>query len=243
MYSVVLMMAMTGGADVPAGLFGHGDCHGSYYSDCSGSCTGYYTTSSWSCHGGYSCHGSSYGHSWSGHGGHSCHGSCYGNSWSCHGGYSCYGSAYYEGYSCNGCCGGGFFHGHRHHRSYDNCCQPVCDSCNSGWSCVGSPVAPAAPVVKPDDKKTSEITAPATIVVSLPADAKLTIDDATTVSTSTRRVFVSPELPAGREFTYTLKAEYTKNGKPVLVTRDVAVRAGAEVAVTIEEGLAGIASR
>jgi uncharacterized protein (TIGR03000 family) len=84
--------------------------------------------------------------------------------------------------------------------------------------------------------------APATLVVTLPAEAKLLIDDAATTSTSSRRVFVSPSLPAGREFTYSLKAEFTKNGKPVVVNKEVTVRAGAEINVSIDE-LAGVASR
>ena len=56
-------------------------------------------------------------------------------------------------------------------------------------------------------------------------------------------MFVSPTLPAGREFTYSLKAEFTKNGKPVVVSKEVTVSAGAEIAVTMEEGLASVASR
>jgi uncharacterized protein (TIGR03000 family) len=94
-------------------------------------------------------------------------------------------------------------------------------------------------------EKTGELNsaAPATLVVNVPADAKLLVDDAATVSTSTRRVFVSPALPAGREYTYTLKAEFTKNGKAVVVTKDVNVTAGAEISVTLEDGLAGVVSR
>jgi uncharacterized protein (TIGR03000 family) len=102
---------------------------------------------------------------------------------------------------------------------------------------------------KPEDKKPvsgkegAQSAAPATIIVSLPADAKLFVDDAATVSTSSRRSFVSPTLPVGREFSYTLKAQYTKDGKPVVVTKDVAVRAGAEIEVTMDANLAGVASR
>ena len=79
--------------------------------------------------------------------------------------------------------------------------------------------------------------------MTVPADAKLLIDDAATVSKSARRVFVSPTLPAGREFTYSLKAEFTKNGKAIVVNKEVTVKAGAEIAVTMEEGLANVVSR
>ena len=95
------------------------------------------------------------------------------------------------------------------------------------------------------EKKTTELdnAAPATLVVTLPADAKLLIDDAATTSSSSRRVFVSPALQSGREYTYSLKAEFTKNGKSVVVSKDINVTAGAEIAVTMEETLAGVASR
>jgi uncharacterized protein (TIGR03000 family) len=76
--------------------------------------------------------------------------------------------------------------------------------------------------------------APATIVVELPRDAKLTIDDVPTVSTAPRRTFVSPSLVAGREYRYTLKAELTRDGGPQVVTKQVTVRAGQESQVTME---------
>ena len=64
--------------------------------------------------------------------------------------------------------------------------------------------------------------------MSLPADAKLTIDDAATTSTSAVRVFTSPELPVGKEFHYSLKAELVRDGKPLTLSKDITVRAGQE---------------
>jgi uncharacterized protein (TIGR03000 family) len=75
--------------------------------------------------------------------------------------------------------------------------------------------------------------APATIVVDLPAEARLSIDGAPTTSTSEHRVFVSPELNPGRDYHYTLKAEILRDGKPVAVAQEVAVRAGEETYVTL----------
>ena len=69
-------------------------------------------------------------------------------------------------------------------------------------------------------------TGSALIFVSLPADAKLTIDGEATTSTSDRRVFLSSNLPTGQEFHYTLKAEVVVNGKSVEVSKVVTVRAG-----------------
>jgi uncharacterized protein (TIGR03000 family) len=86
--------------------------------------------------------------------------------------------------------------------------------------------------------------APATIIVSLPASAKLSIDDAVTTSTSDRRVFVSPELNPGKQYHYTLKAEWNRDGKAVVVTKEVAVSAGNETLVNIEASdAASVASR
>jgi uncharacterized protein (TIGR03000 family) len=94
------------------------------------------------------------------------------------------------------------------------------------------------------DGKSTMGPAPATIIVELPADASLTVDDTATVSTSARRVFLSPELNPGREYNYTLKAEFVRDGKTVSMTKIVTVSAGNESKVTFEgENLAGVASR
>jgi uncharacterized protein (TIGR03000 family) len=78
MYSVVLLMALSGGVDVPAGH----DCGG-----CWDSCSGCNGCSS-SCHGGFLSGLFSHGHN--------CHGCCGG----CTGCTGCYGS--YGGYGCTG---------------------------------------------------------------------------------------------------------------------------------------------
>lgn len=86
--------------------------------------------------------------------------------------------------------------------------------------------------------------APATIIVTLPADAKLSIDDAVTKQTSDRRVFVSPTLNAGETYSYTLKAEFVAEGKAVVQSKKVSVTAGIETAVSFSASdLAGVASR
>jgi uncharacterized protein (TIGR03000 family) len=77
-------------------------------------------------------------------------------------------------------------------------------------------------------------TTKATIVVSLPADAKLTVDGKATTSTSDTRVLVSPSLESGKDFVYNLRAEVTRDGQTQSVTRQVIVRAGQETRVTLE---------
>jgi uncharacterized protein (TIGR03000 family) len=100
---------------------------------------------------------------------------------------------------------------------------------------------------KPEDVKKPKsevmVPAPATIIVSLPANATLTIDDAATTSTASPRVFTSPVLPAGRDFHYTLKAQIVRDGKTFVVSKEVTVRAGETTRATMEAGLASVASR
>jgi uncharacterized protein (TIGR03000 family) len=79
-----------------------------------------------------------------------------------------------------------------------------------------------------------EPTKPAKIYVTLPADAKLTIDGTPTVSTSESRIFESPRLTPGKTFYYVLKATVVRGGKTKAVTKEVAVRAGEESRVKIE---------
>ena len=148
----------------------------------------------------------------SGHGGRHHRG---GGCESC-GGYSGCGSC---GASMGGCSTCGYA------ASYGHGAPMGCASCSSG-SC---PLAMAQPDA-------------ATIVVSLPADAKLTIDDEATASTSDRRVFVSPSLPTGKDFYYTLKAEITVEGKAQVVSQVVKVRAGEESRVTLAAAT-GVAER
>jgi uncharacterized protein (TIGR03000 family) len=83
----------------------------------------------------------------------------------------------------------------------------------------------------------------ATIVVNLPADAKLTFDDQPTVSTSARRVFVTPALENGKDCYYTLKGEVIRNGQVRFFTQKVIVRAGQETQVKLEELSAAVAAR
>jgi uncharacterized protein (TIGR03000 family) len=85
--------------------------------------------------------------------------------------------------------------------------------------------------------------APATIVVTLPSDATLTIDDEKTVSTTANRVFVSPELPAGKDFHYSLKAKVVRDGKPVEVKETITVRAGEETHVSLSLPATSVAAR
>jgi uncharacterized protein (TIGR03000 family) len=150
------------------------------------------------------------------------YGGCYGG-----GGYGgCYGGA---GMGYGGCYGGGMAY-------------PA-----GGGMYMGAPAGGVAPegvkkMPKPDK---SSLAAPpaATIVVSLPADAKLSIDDSPTTSTGPSRVFVTPELAPDRDFHYTLKAEVVRDGRPITLQKQVTVRAGQETPVTFTLPATGVVSR
>jgi uncharacterized protein (TIGR03000 family) len=77
--------------------------------------------------------------------------------------------------------------------------------------------------------------------VTLPADAKLTIDGSPTVATSRSRVFESPRLTPGKTFYYVLKATAVRGGKTKTVTKKVTVRAGEDTRVKIEIPQAAVA--
>jgi uncharacterized protein (TIGR03000 family) len=117
-------------------------------------------------------------------------------------------------------------------------------------------MVPGAPAITPavpektitpepikDKPKQGATAAPATIVVSLPNEAKLMIDGVATTSTSARRVFVSPELNPGQDYHYNLKVEFVQDGKKVELTKKVTVSAGNESTVSFEATEPSVASR
>ena len=84
---------------------------------------------------------------------------------------------------------------------------------------------------------------PATIRVTLPADATLTIDGQPTKSTAADRLFQTPALETGKEFQYTLRATVVRGDDTVSVERRVTVRAGQESRVSLTLPSVGADSR
>jgi uncharacterized protein (TIGR03000 family) len=220
MYSVVLMMALTTGADSPA--FGCRGCN---------SCGGCYAA----CNGCSSCKGGGLFSGLFNKGCRGCNNGCHGCS-ACHG----YGYGGCHGYGCGGCHGAVVCSGGCHGAAA--CCGGGHAYCGGAPACCGHhPVKPKdMPKPKPDGEETA---APATIIVTLPADAKLTVDDNPTTSTSTTRVLVSPPLDPGKEFNYTLKGELLRDGKTVHASQRITVRAGQETRITLEFPTASVAQR
>jgi len=220
MYSVVLMMALSGGADLPASHGCKGCCGGCY--SCYGCCGG--------CYGCSGCNGCKGGHHKSCNGCYSCYGCC-GGCYGCHGCYSSYSG--HGCYSCYGCCGGCY--------GYSGCGGCYGGAVSGDVTIVAPAGAPAGapakapePIKKPKTDKETTSPAGATIIVSLPADAVLTVDGAATSSTSATRVFASPALEQGKDFLYTLKAELVRDGKTFSASKKVSVRAGEETKVSLE---------
>ena len=83
---------------------------------------------------------------------------------------------------------------------------------------------------KPDDTDAAE-PAPAHVVVKLPETARLFIDNTVCPLTSATRTFDTPSLKPGQVYAYTMRAEFTKAGRPVSESKRVIVRAGEETMV------------
>jgi uncharacterized protein (TIGR03000 family) len=162
------------------------------------------------CHNRCGCHGGGYGGCYGGYGG--CYGGGYGG---CYGGRGCYGGGY--GGCYGGCYGGGY-----------GCYGGGYGGCYGGGG-VYMPVEGGAKGMPkgekldaPKQKGPDEVATPATIVVSLPAAAKLTIDGYVSKQTSNERRLVTVPIQPGQEFTYEFVAEL--NG--ARQTQNVTVRGG-----------------
>ena len=121
--------------------------------------------------------------------------------------------------------GGGIPHPHPYHEYFENRLDAVPGETGA--------LIDSSPLVVPPLVHPAAGPAPASLVVRLPADARLTIDGGPTRSTGATRWYASPPLEPGQTFHYDLKAEVTRNGKRLTETRRVAVRAGQASAVTM----------
>ena len=210
MYSLVLMAALsTGPATVP-------DCHG---------CHG--------CWGGYSCGG--------------CWGGCYGcyGCYGCWGGYSCCGcwGGYSDCYGCSGCygCWGGYGYGYGGCQGWTGCyggyppayyTPPAGGMPPAGAPAGAAPTGGAEtvpPPAKGGEKKDEVSSTRAKLIVEVPADAKLYIDDQLMKTPATRRVYSTPDLERGQLYYYMVRVEVVREGQKQTETKRVILRAGQEV--------------
>jgi uncharacterized protein (TIGR03000 family) len=94
--------------------------------------------------------------------------------------------------------------------------------------------APGTQLAAASDLAGAAATAQVTVIV--PADADVFFDGEPTNETGTQRVFTTPVLPAGKNFSYEIEAQWSANGQSFDQTRKVAVRAGANVTVDFTSG-------
>lgn len=241
MYSAVLMLALTAGSETVDShrnrCNGGGNGYGCAGSVVGGGCSGSYGCSN-SGHGGGLFGGrsrgcsSSVGHGCSGRGG-LFGGGLFGGRNGCSNGNGC--SSGYSGYSNghHGCSNGQ--HG---------CAHSTGSGCSSGTIIVPeTKLLPKSEPVPIPKKGAVQSAAPATIIVSLPADARLFVDGNATTSTSARRALVTPELAFGTTYVYTFRAEIVRDGNVQTQTQQVNVIGGQTATVQFNLSSQGVASR
>jgi len=157
-----------------------------------------------------------------------CAGSCYGN----HGvddyvgGYSA-GAGYGCGWGWGGYC-----------PDYSSSgCHGCAGSYGVGSPYFAAPVGPIAPppapieTVPPPKKPGQESLAPtkARLIVEVPADGKVYVDDQQMKTPAERRVYQTPDLEPGQTYVYDVRVEVQREGKAVSETKRVLLKAGQEV--------------
>jgi uncharacterized protein (TIGR03000 family) len=226
MYSVLLVAALTTGGDVADchrrgdcgyGGGGGGSCYGWYNGGCYGSCYGCTGGHGFTfgCHGGGGCWGGCYGGGCYGSG---CWGGCYGGCWG-----GCFGCT-----GCTGCYGGCV--GYSPYYAPGTTIVPS-ESAPLMMPPAGAPgtTPPGKIETVPQPKPTSSGLLQnnrARVLVDLPADAKLYIDDQLMKTTSEHRTFNTPRLDVTQTYYYELRAEVVRDGKPVTMTKRITLKAG-----------------
>lgn len=163
--------------------------------------------------------------------------------------HGCSGSSCHGCNGCNGCRGGGLFGKHRNRNC--NGCSGGCSGTIYHGGCTGGctgtmPKADPPPKKDPPKPKDGKSEAPlgnkATIVVTLPQAAPISIDDYQVGTSTDRHVFITAPLAEGESRTYTFKAVVTVDGKRETVTKQVSVTAGQEMNVSLVSA-GGVAAR
>lgn len=256
MYSMVLVAAMSTAPMTPDfGGRSRGGCSGCYgCSGCGGGGGGFLGLGLFSSSSRYgSCSGS-------------CYGSCYG---SCRGCSGCYGSSvsmscYGGGVSCYGGCFGSSYLSMYAAVPYAAPMMPFAPPLASeGIPSIAPPLAAGIPSIEPpvaegpDIAGLPPVNAPtipgvpsatvdttsnfATVVVTLPADAKLFVEgqEWTNDANQATRIFRTPPIDAGRDYFYAFKIEVVRGGRTLSQSQEARLQAGKTSRVTFAELSAG----
>jgi len=263
MYTVVLMAALTTGG-AAADWHGHGrvasgcvGCYGCFgCAGCHGAAGGY---AAWG--GGiYPGYGGACIGTWGGYsvtGPNAAYG-CWGN-WSANYGLSVYSGAGTYGYGFN--MGGGVPPGYGVNYGLSFQCHG-CYGCYGGWSCYGSPTgvgyiavdsaaarpnsyepppafvpsvpAPPAPMV-PETPLPKQAQIRSTIIIDVPQNAKLYVDDNLMKDGPTQRIFQTPLLNPNETYYYDLRVEALINGRVSTDRQRILIRPGQTVTAAFTE--------
>jgi uncharacterized protein (TIGR03000 family) len=90
---------------------------------------------------------------------------------------------------------------------------------------------PSKPI--PTEMKKEMRMEPGRVTISLPADARLLFNGTAATGTGETRTFATPALIPGQDYGYELTAEVIRDGRLLLVTERVVVRAGETARVTL----------
>jgi len=96
----------------------------------------------------------------------------------------------------------------------------------------GYPSAPSVTAFEPPTAPTTPPEPVAYLEVQVPNGAQIWLEGSKTKQTGTTRLFVSPPLNAGEEYTYEVRARWTQDGREVEQTQRVAVHAGDRLHLT-----------
>ena len=77
------------------------------------------------------------------------------------------------------------------------------------------------------------------VTVIVPADAEVFLDGDPTTETGTERRFITPPLTVGARYSYTIRARWQQDGRPVEHTRKVPVTGGANATVDFTKPASG----
>jgi uncharacterized protein (TIGR03000 family) len=143
-----------------------------------------------------------------------------------------FGYPYWGNYGSN--YGGSYaYPGYSYSPAYDYSYAPAYDYYYSPPGYNANTMAQATPPVTTQSNYAPPAST-ALITVQLPANATLWVDDAPTTQTGAVRQFVTPgQLQPGQTYHYTLKAQWTENGQPVMRERKIDFQVGNQIVVNL----------